>query len=75
MSNVTAYRELDEIRAPQGIPEIDVSAGDRGVVVEIFEHPRPAVLVEYADDEGQSKALVTYSPDLRRILSVVPERT
>jgi hypothetical protein len=30
-------------------------------------------MVEYADDEGQTKALVVYSPDLSRLLQVLPE--
>lgn len=74
MANVTAHKELDEVRATSDIPEAEVKTGDRGVVVEVFELPRPAVRVEFADDEGQTKALVTYSPDLGRILGVVPER-
>lgn len=73
MANVTTYKELDEIRATSDIPEAEVRAGDRGMVVDVFELPRPAVRVEFADDHGRTKALVTYSPDLRRIFGVVPE--
>jgi hypothetical protein len=73
MSGITIYKELDEVRAPGDLPEVEVNAGDRGVVVEAFEHPRPAVMVEYADSEGRTKALVTYSPDLDQIINVIPE--
>ncbi len=74
MANVTAHKELDEVRATSDIPEVEVKSGDRGVVVDVFEQPRPAVRVEFADGYGRTKALVTYSPDLARILGVVPER-
>ncbi len=74
MANVTAHRELDEVRAPESLPTVAVKAGDRGVVVDVFERPRPAVRVEYADGEGQTKALVTYSSDFTKTLEVIPER-
>jgi hypothetical protein len=70
----TAYRELDEVRAPGSLPEAGVRTGDRGVVVEVFEHPSPAVMVEYADEEGQTKVLVLYSPGLEQVFEVAPER-
>lgn len=33
-------------------PEIGVKVSDMSVVVEVFERPRPAILVECADSEG-----------------------
>lgn len=70
--HAAAYEELDEIAAPEGIDEVGVEAGDRGVVVEVFEGPRPALLVEYADTEGRTKALITYSANLQRVLDILP---
>lgn len=70
-TDAAAYEELDEVEAPEGIEGAGVEAGDLGVVVEVFERPRPALLVEYADPEGRTKALVTYSPDLERVLDVL----
>lgn len=67
-------KELDEIGAPEAIEEAGVKAGDRGVVLEVFERPSPALLVEYADFLGQTKALVTYSKDLETILDVFVDR-
>ncbi|MGF1473183.1 MAG: hypothetical protein ACFB50_15775 [Rubrobacteraceae bacterium] len=64
------YEVLDEIEAPEHIEAAGVQAGDHGIVVEVFERPRPALLVEYADPAGRTKALVTYSPDLGRILDL-----
>lgn len=68
------YEELAEVRAPGDIEEASVRGGDRGVVVEVFEEPSPALLVEYADRSGQTKALVTYSADLFRVLDVLPRK-
>lgn len=73
MSNVIAHRELDEVQAPESLPTVAIKAGDRGVIVDIFEHPRPAVRVEYTDGEGQTKALVTYSPDFTKALEIASE--
>ncbi len=70
----SVHKELDEIRAPEGIEDAGVRAGDRGVVIEVFERPSPALLVEYADLIGQTKALVTYSMDLETILDVFVDR-
>lgn len=75
MARATIYKELDEVHAPGSLPEVEVRSGDRGVVVEVFEHPARAVMVEYADVEGQTKATVLYSPDLTKIFAVHPEET
>lgn len=61
------------VAAPADLEGVEVKAGNWGTVVEVFERPEPAVMVEYADDEGRTKALVIYSPDLTRLLKVVPE--
>lgn len=42
-------KELDEVVAPENIEEAGVNAGARGVVLEVFERPSPALLIEYAD--------------------------
>ncbi len=68
------YKELDEIRAPKAIEEVGVKPGARGVVVEVFEVPRPALLVEYADFLGQTRALVTYSTNLEETYDVLQDR-
>jgi hypothetical protein len=75
MARTTVYKELDEVYAPEALPEIEVHSGDRGVVVEVFDHPTRAVMVEYADSEGQTKATVLYSLNLEHVFEVVPERS
>ena len=66
------YKELDEVRAPENLPEVGVKAGDRGVVMMEFERPREAVEVEYAGEDGVPKAFVVYTPDLGEVLAVHP---
>ncbi len=73
MSRIVERRELEEVRAPHGLPDTGVQKGDRGVIVEVFEVPDPAIMVEYADEEGQTRALVIHTPDLERVLRVIPE--
>lgn len=73
MSRATTYGYLEVVHAPEDIEGTDIGAGDRGTVVEVFERPKPAVLVEYADNEGCTRALVFYSPDLERLYQVVSE--
>lgn len=75
MARATVYKELDEVYAPEPLPEIGVRSGDRGVVVEVFDLPTRAVMVEYADSEGQTKATVLYSCNLERVFEVIPERS
>ena len=67
---MATYKELDEVRSPETVSEANIVAGEYGVVLLVFEEPKPALLVEYADSDGQTKALVTYSPDLREVFSV-----
>jgi uncharacterized protein DUF4926 len=73
MSRATTYKELDEVRAPEALPEVGIRAGDRGVVVMEYERPEPAIEVEYPDEEGAPKAFVVYTPDLIETFAVHPE--
>ena len=73
MSRTTTYGYLEAVTAPEDLEGTGVKAGDRGTVVEVFERPEPAVMVEYTDEEGRTKALIIYSPDLTRLLQVIPE--
>ena len=66
--------ELDNVVAPKDVEEARIKAGERGVVIEKFEQPEPALLVEFADLVGQTKALVTYSADLETVLDVFVDR-
>jgi hypothetical protein len=74
MSRITERRELEEVRAPEDLSEVGIQRGERGVVVEVFGEPDPAIMVEYADEEGQTRALVIYTPDLGHVLRIMPEQ-
>lgn len=74
MARATTYKELDEVYAPESLPEVGVKAGDRGVVVMEYDRPEAAVEVEYVDEEGRTRALVVYSPDLQKVFGVHPEK-
>ena len=73
LSRTTDYKDLNGVRASSDIEQVAVRAGDAGVVVQAFERPEPAVMVEYADNEGRTKALTVYSPGPTRLLRVIPE--
>ena len=66
------YRELDEVRAPADVPEAGVRAGARGVVLVVFERPRPAVEVEFVVGEDEPYPCVIYSPDLAEVYDTHP---
>lgn len=67
-------KELDDVVASRDVEEAGVRVGDRGVVIERFERPEPALLVEFTDPVGQTKALVTYSTNLEEVLDVFVDR-
>lgn len=46
-----------------GEDEVPVTAGDRGTIVEEFDRPEKASLVELANDYGETTALVTLTAD------------
>lgn len=62
---------MDEVTAPADVPEAGVRAGDRGVVLVVFERPRPAIEVDF-DRVGKSGPCVVYSPDLSEVYSHHP---
>lgn len=68
------YRELDEIEAPEAIPEAGIEEGQEGVVVlELYSPhawPRHAIEVEFAGPDGEPIAFAVYTTDLGRLLSV-----
>ncbi len=63
------YRELDEVIAPEDVPEAGVRAGDKGVVLIEFERPHPAVEVEFISPDGKPGPCVIYSPNLSEVYS------
>lgn len=73
MEGSKVYEELDEVRAPEDLPEVGVRAGDVGVVIAELRNPEAdpleAVEVEYADEDGVPRAYAIYTPDLSGLVS------
>jgi hypothetical protein len=44
-------------------PGLGLVKGECGTIVETLEKPRPAYLVEFADDDGVTKAEAAFTPD------------
>lgn len=68
MVTMVAYRELDEVAAPADVPDVGISAGDRGTVLLEFDRPRAAIEVEFEGEVGEPGPCVIYSPDLSEVL-------
>jgi hypothetical protein len=58
-------RDLDVVRLLRAIPDHDLPAGSEGTVVNDYQTPDVprAFLVEFADSDGITQALVTVAED------------
>ena len=56
-------RLLDLVRLRRDHPEERVLAGTVGTVVHVIEHPSVAYVVEVADQQGRTRALLTVTAD------------
>lgn len=54
---------LDFVVLVHDRPRDGLIKGQRGTVVEVYEHPRRAYEVEFVDGEGYTVALITAGPD------------
>jgi hypothetical protein len=48
---------LDIVELAEDLPEYDVKRGERGAVVEVFDSPEEAYIVEFVDESGTSSRL------------------
>lgn len=48
---------LDVVEVTEDLPEYAVRRGERGTVVEVFDNPEEAYIIEFVDDEGYSSRL------------------
>lgn len=53
----------DAVKVLTGYPEEDVKSGDLGTVVFCFEEPSEGYEVEFLDEEGYTKAVLTLEPN------------
>lgn len=58
-------RDCDVVRLRRPLPEHDLPAGSQGTVVNAFpvDDRPPAYLVEFADPDGVTRALITVAAD------------
>jgi hypothetical protein len=48
---------LDIVELIEDLPEYAIRRGERGTVVEVFDNPEEAYILEFVDDEGTSSRL------------------
>ncbi len=62
--------ELDIVELTEDLPEFGLSRGEQGTVVEAFEHPEEAYMLEFVDESGASSKLAYgVKPEFRQIFS------
>jgi len=63
--------ELDIVELTEDLPEFDLRRGERGTVVEVFDKPEEAYIVEFIYDSGASSKLA-YGVRPDQIINVEP---
>jgi hypothetical protein len=48
---------LDIVELVEGLPEYGIKRGEQGVVVEVFDEPEEAYILEFVDQSGASSRL------------------
>ncbi|HET9530878.1 MAG TPA: DUF4926 domain-containing protein [Blastocatellia bacterium] len=51
---------LDLVELLEDLPEHGVKKGDRGAVVEVFDHPEEAYMIEFVDETGTSPRIADW---------------
>ena len=69
MTDTPKFRELELVELVEDLPEYQVSKGELGVAVEVFDSPTEAHDIEFVDDSGRtSRFAYSVRPDqLRRV--------
>lgn len=49
--------ELDIVELTEDLPEFDLRRGERGTVLEVFDKPEEAYIIEFIYDEGAESKL------------------
>ena len=56
------FTDLDVVTAKAAFPLDGVRAGQIGTIVHVFNEPSEAYLVEFANDNGETTAMITAEP-------------
>ena len=57
------FKELDSVKTLQALPAKGIAAATVGTIVEVFDKPSRAYMVEFADDDGETLAMPTLRAD------------
>jgi Domain of unknown function (DUF4926) len=57
MLKTTKAKLLDIVELTEDLPEYGVKRGEQGAVVEVFDEPEEAYILEFADPSGKSLRL------------------
>lgn len=65
MATTPTFAELQIVKLTQDVEadEAVIPRGTEGTVVHVFKHPNEAYLVEVADENGKTLAMVTALPE------------
>lgn len=64
---------LDIVELLEDLPEYGVKCGERGAVVEVFDSPEEAYMVEFVDESGTSSRIADWvKPEQIRNVSLQP---
>ncbi|HEY0324218.1 MAG TPA: DUF4926 domain-containing protein [Pyrinomonadaceae bacterium] len=71
MIELKKAHELDVVELTEDLPEYGLRQGAQGTVVEVFETPEEAYMVEFLEDEGASSTLADWVRP-NQIINVLP---
>jgi Domain of unknown function (DUF4926) len=57
------FELLQVVYVREAHPGLGLLKGEAGTIVELLEHPHPACLVEFINDDGSTKAEAAFTPD------------
>ena len=63
--------ELDIVELTEDLPEFGLRQGERGTVVEVFDDPEEAYMLEFVDESGASSRLA-YGVKPNQIKTIAP---
>ncbi len=63
--------ELDIVELTEDLPEFGLRQGERGTVVEVFDDPEEAYMLEFIDESGASSRLA-YGVKPNQIKNISP---
>ena len=60
MIGVTKAHELDTVELTEDLPEYGLHRGAQGTVVEVFDTPEEAYMIEFLEDSGETSKIADW---------------